>query len=109
MRAHLLTWTGDIPALSKSLNLSGHNSYKACRFCTLKGTCHPSNKHIYFPSSTVHNIRNHEDTVNTGKLIEEETNKDQKDEMIRESGTKFFFSRKILLQTNLIIIFTVQE
>ncbi|PKY59559.1 hypothetical protein RhiirA4_482389 [Rhizophagus irregularis] len=25
LRAHLLTWTGDIPALSKSLNLCGHN------------------------------------------------------------------------------------
>ncbi|GBC35781.2 hypothetical protein GLOIN_2v1644898 [Rhizophagus irregularis DAOM 181602=DAOM 197198] len=32
LRAHLLTWTGDVPALSKSLNLSGHNSYKGCRF-----------------------------------------------------------------------------
>ena len=96
LHAHLLTWTGDIPALSKSLNLSGHNSYKACRFCTLKGTCHPSNKHIYYPSSTIHNIRNHEDTVNIGKLIEEETNKDRKDEMIRETGTNFFFLKKKL-------------
>ena len=90
LHAHLLTWTGDIPALSKSLNLSGHNSYKACRFCTLEGTCHPSNKHIYYPSSTVHSIRNHEDTVNIGKSIEEETRKDRKDEMIRETGMNFF-------------------
>ncbi|RIA99683.1 hypothetical protein C1645_684566, partial [Glomus cerebriforme] len=50
--AHLLTWIGDIPALSKSLNLSGHNSYKACRFCILEGIWHPLNKHIYYPSST---------------------------------------------------------
>ncbi|RGB22326.1 hypothetical protein C1646_634196, partial [Rhizophagus diaphanus] len=57
LRAHLLIWTRDIPALSKSLNLCGHNSYKACRFCMLEGICHPSNHHIYYPSSnTVHNI-----------------------------------------------------
>ncbi|UZO19837.1 uncharacterized protein OCT59_011108 [Rhizophagus irregularis] len=88
LRAHLLTWTGDVPALSKSLNLSGHNSYKGCRFCMIKGTCHPSNKHIYYPSSAFCNIRNHDDTINMEKLIEEETNKDRKDEMIRETGIK---------------------
>jgi hypothetical protein len=91
LRANLLTWTGDIPALSKSLNLSGHNAYKACRFCTLEGICHPSNKHIYYPSSnTVHNIRNHDDTINIAKLIEKETNKNQKDQMIKESGMIFY-------------------
>lgn len=89
LHAYLLTWTGDIPALSKSLNISGHNSYKACRFCLLKGISHPVNKHIYYPSSTVYNIRSHDDTINMGKLIEEEANKDQKDEMIREAGTDF--------------------
>jgi hypothetical protein len=90
LHAHLLTWTGDIPALSKSLNLCGHNSYKACRFCILKGICHPLNKHIYFPSSsTTHNIRNHDDTVYMGKLIEEEMDKGRKDEMIRETGMVF--------------------
>ncbi|CAB4424758.1 unnamed protein product [Rhizophagus irregularis] len=53
-----------------------------------RGTCHPSNKHIYYPSSALCNIRNHDDTINMGKLIEEETNKDRKDEMIRETGIK---------------------
>ncbi|CAB4426902.1 unnamed protein product [Rhizophagus irregularis] len=51
-------------------------------------TCHPSNKHIYYPSSAFCNIRNHDDTINMEKLIEEETNKDRKDEMIRETGIK---------------------
>ncbi|GES82418.1 hypothetical protein GLOIN_2v1644898 [Rhizophagus clarus] len=88
LRAHLLTWTGDVPALSKSLNLSRYNSYKACCFCMIKGTCHTSNKHIYYPSSAFCNIRNHDDTINMGKLIAEEMNKDQKDEMIRETGIK---------------------
>lgn len=88
----MLTWTGDIPALSKSLNLTGHNSYKACRFCMLKGICHPSNNHIYYPSSTIYNIRNHDDTINMAKLVEEETNKTQKDRMTKETG----FFKKIV-------------
>lgn len=108
LHAHLLTWTGDIPALSKSLNLSGHNSYKACRFCMLKGICHPSNKHIYYPSSAVYNIRNHDDTVSMGKLIEEETNKDRKDEMIRETGM-IFLKNYICKSCINYYYFTVQE
>jgi len=111
LRAHLLTWTGDVPALSKSLNLSGHNSYKGCRFCMIKGTCHPSNKHIYYPSSAFCNIRNHDDTINMGKLIEEETNKDRKDEMIREIGM-IFLRKKVKVYLHLCInyyYFTIQE
>ncbi|POG67634.1 hypothetical protein GLOIN_2v1644898 [Rhizophagus irregularis DAOM 181602=DAOM 197198] len=88
LHAHLLTWTGDVQALSKSLNLSGHNSYKGCHFCMIKGTYHPSNKHIYYPSSAFCNIKNHDETINMGKLIEKKTNKDRKDEMIRETGIK---------------------
>jgi len=30
--------TGDSPAISKILHLTGHNSYSPCRFCTIKGT-----------------------------------------------------------------------
>ena len=92
LRAHMLTWTGDILALSKSLNLTEHNSYKACRFCMLKGTCHPSNHHIYYPSSTVYNIRSHDDTIDMAKLIEEETNETRKGEMTKETGYFFFKS-----------------
>ncbi|GBB83768.1 hypothetical protein RclHR1_10440001 [Rhizophagus clarus] len=87
LRVHLLTWIGDIPALSKSLNLTGHNSYKACRFCMIKKICHPLNYHIYYPSSDiVYNIRNHDDTVNMAKLIDNETIKIQKNNMIKETG-----------------------
>lgn len=99
----MLTWTGDIPALSKSLNLSGHNSYKACRFCMLEGICHPSNNHIYYPSSAIHNIRNHDDTVNMARLINEETNKTQKDKMTKETGFFFFFKKNCYLLLNYIV------
>ena len=91
----MLIWTGDIPALSKSLNVTGHNSYRACRFCMLEGICHLSNHHIYYPSSAIHNIRNHDDTVNMAKLIHEETNVTRKKTLIKETG-RFFFKKKLL-------------
>ena len=46
MRAHVLLWTGDIPAISKLVNLTGHNSYMGCRFCNLRGVY---TNHIYYP------------------------------------------------------------
>ena len=55
----------------------------------LKGICHPSNHHVYYSSSTVYNIRNHDDTINMAKLINEETNKIQQNEIIKETG--FFY------------------
>lgn len=49
MRAYILAWTGDIPALSKVMHLTGHNSYSGCRFCNLRGTLNQENHHIYYP------------------------------------------------------------
>ena len=46
LHCHVILWTGDIPAITKLMCISGHNSYFGCRFCYLKGTyC----KHVYFP------------------------------------------------------------
>ncbi|GBB97290.1 hypothetical protein RclHR1_02960003 [Rhizophagus clarus] len=76
---HLLTWMEDIPALSKNLNLTRHNLYKACRFYMIERICYPLNHHIYYLlSDIVYNIRNHDDTVNMAKLIDNETIKIQK-------------------------------
>ncbi|CAG8792974.1 26331_t:CDS:2, partial [Gigaspora rosea] len=49
LRAHILSWLGDIPALTKVMCTTGHNSYKACRFCSIRGICCKENQHIYFP------------------------------------------------------------
>ncbi|CAG8845425.1 14992_t:CDS:2, partial [Gigaspora margarita] len=35
LRAHVLSWSGDIPALAKVMCTTGHNSYKACHFCII--------------------------------------------------------------------------
>ena len=49
LRAHILSWSGDIPALSKVMCTTGHNSYKACRFCYIKGIYSEESRHVYFP------------------------------------------------------------
>ena len=33
--AYIIAWTGDIPALSKVMNITGHNSYSGYRFCDI--------------------------------------------------------------------------
>jgi hypothetical protein len=49
LHAHILSWSGDIPALAKIMCTTGHNSYKACRFCLICGTYCQENRHVYFP------------------------------------------------------------
>jgi hypothetical protein len=38
LKGHLVLITGDTPAISKLLHLSGHNAIYPCRACTLQGT-----------------------------------------------------------------------
>jgi hypothetical protein len=49
VRACVLFWSGDIPAIEKLLHLTGVNSYSGCRFCTIKGTYCNHVGHVYFP------------------------------------------------------------
>lgn len=44
----MLSWSGDIPGISKIALLTGHNSYMACRYCDLRGIY---NNHIYYPTT----------------------------------------------------------
>jgi len=87
LKAHVLTWSGDIPALSKCLNLSGHNAYKGCRFCQIEGICHESNHHVYFPQvNSSLDLRTHKDTLDIMDKIDHEENKQVKNEIIKRSG-----------------------
>ncbi|RGB25344.1 hypothetical protein C1646_632238, partial [Rhizophagus diaphanus] len=47
LRAHVLLWSGDTPGLTKLMYLTGHNSYKGCRFCDIRGIYL---NHVYFPT-----------------------------------------------------------
>lgn len=60
LKVHILTWSEDILALNKCLNLSRHNSYKCCRFCHIQGVCYELNKHIYFSQIIASELRTHE-------------------------------------------------
>jgi hypothetical protein len=110
LKAHVLTWSGDIPALSKCLNLSGHNSYKGCRFCHIQGVCHELNNHVYFPQAIASELRTHEGTLDMMNKIDKEECKRLKDDMIKKSGNinyykywldiisqKFYYPYSILL------------
>src|SRR5215208_4496444 len=50
LHAYIIAWTGNILALSKVMNITGHNSYSGCRFCDIKGIYSEKHKHIYFPT-----------------------------------------------------------
>ena len=51
LHAYIIAWTSDIPALSKVMNITGHNSYSGCRFCDIKRIYSEKYKHIYFPTN----------------------------------------------------------
>lgn len=51
LRAHVIFWCGDIPAITKLMRITGHNSYMGCRFCDLRGVTskEPGKNHVYYP------------------------------------------------------------
>ncbi|RIB02199.1 hypothetical protein C2G38_1991615, partial [Gigaspora rosea] len=53
LRAVIVNWSGDTPGLTKLMGLTGHNSYKGCRYCNLKGV---HTNHIYYPTTPPTNI-----------------------------------------------------
>ena len=90
MCAHILAWTGDTPALSKVLCLTGHNSYSGCRFCNLQGSLNETNRHIYYPLQQNLDprqlpIRTHGDTLNSIRQIEN-LERGHKENFIRNCG-----------------------
>lgn len=90
MRAHILAWTGDLPALSKVVCLTGHNSYSACRFCKIKGTLNRMNNHVYYPLQQNIDpkrlpLRTHNEMLNNINQIEG-LKGDRKKDCIRDCG-----------------------
>ncbi|CAG8839582.1 31936_t:CDS:1, partial [Racocetra persica] len=64
--------TGDIPAITKVLNLPGHNSYMACYFCNIHSIY---NNHIYYLLNSNLRSSSH-DLINLSMRSYEEYNKD---------------------------------
>ncbi|GET04964.1 transposase domain-containing protein [Rhizophagus clarus] len=91
LKAYVTHCTGDIPAISKYLNLVGHNAYKGCRFCNLLGICHIKNHHIYFPLNKQHGnlvLRTYEEAEDTINQLLMETDKSKKESIIKNTGIK---------------------
>src|SRR6266540_444096 len=51
LHAYIIAWTGDIPALSKVMNITGYNSYSGCRFCDIRRIYSQTYRHVYFPTN----------------------------------------------------------
>ncbi|GBB99234.1 hypothetical protein RclHR1_03460003 [Rhizophagus clarus] len=51
LQCHVVMWTGDMPAISKLMCMTGHNAYLGYRFCYLKGVYSEKSRHVYFPCS----------------------------------------------------------
>jgi hypothetical protein len=52
-KVHLLTFVGDIPAISELINHSGHTSKNGCRMCSIKGeTGAGTTGGVFFPGVT---------------------------------------------------------
>ena len=49
LKVHVLSWSGDTPGLTKLMCLTGHNSYKGCHYCNIKGFYM---NHVYYPSTS---------------------------------------------------------
>jgi len=48
LHAHVVSWSGDTPGLTKLMCLTGHNSYKGCRYCDIREIYM---NHVYFPTT----------------------------------------------------------
>ncbi|CAG8490345.1 27706_t:CDS:2 [Dentiscutata erythropus] len=46
LRGCVLSWSGDMPALTKLIGLTGHNSYSGCCYCNIIGIY---SSHVYYP------------------------------------------------------------
>jgi len=82
LHAYILSVSGDLPALAKVMCTTGHNSYKACRFCSIQGVYCRENRHVYFPLKPPTSIsgnqydpgnlpvKRHEDYVRDVRVVE---------------------------------------
>lgn len=98
LRAHIIAWTGDIPALTKLMNITGHNSYSGCRFCDIKGVYSQKYKHVYFhPSRKEYIKKNHSDWLLRINEIEAAETDSEKGILVKRYGKHLLFIIVLLL------------
>jgi hypothetical protein len=94
LKAHILAWTGDIPAVTKIMCFTGHNSYQGCRFCKINGVLLQSNSHVYFPLQNNSHLdlplRRHEEILENIDEINNCKINSHKELLIKEYGNFIF-------------------
>ncbi|KAL1914108.1 uncharacterized protein VTP21DRAFT_1110, partial [Calcarisporiella thermophila] len=99
LSAYTVFWSGDIPAITKLIGFTDHNSYHGCRFCTIRGIYHRDKRHIYYPPEgpDLPPLRSHQQSLEFLQKLEEAKKypKNVQDEIIRETGIN---RRTILLE-----------
>lgn len=95
LKAHILAWTGDIPAVTKIMCFTGHNSYQGCRFCKIGGKLLTSNRHIYYPlqdySTSNLPLRDHEEILRNIDEINDCESNTLKESLIKKYGNFILF------------------
>ena len=93
LRGHMIMWTGDIPAITKIMCLTGHNSYMGCRFCYLRGVYCSNRRHVYYPCDDPFNLnrRTQQNFEYDILLVENENQQNQQKEIIKSTGMNCIF------------------
>src|SRR6266540_3225069 len=88
LHAYIIAWTGDIPALSKVMNITGHNSYSGCRFCDIRGIYSQKYRHVYFPTNLKERYikKNYSTWLTHINKIETATTTKEKKTLIKQYG-----------------------
>jgi len=106
LRSHIIMWTGDIPAITKIMCLSGHNSYAACRFCYLRGVYCSNRKHIYYPCSMPTHYENPSFDPSNLNLRTKESY--ESDILLVESEQQINLQKKNIKKTGMYRIFLIK-
>ena len=100
--AYIIAWTGNIPALSKVMNITGHNSYSGYRFCDIWEIYSQKYRHVYFPTNLKERYikKNHSIWLTHINKIETATTIKEKETLIKQYGM-------IIIMIICIIVFVI--
>ncbi len=85
LHTYTITWTDNIPALSKVINITGHNSYSGCRFYDIQEIYSQKYRHVYFPTNLKERYikKNHSTWLTHINKIETATTTKEKETLIK--------------------------
>ncbi len=99
---YIIAWTNDIPALSKVMNITDHNSYLSCRFCDIWEIYSQKYRYVYFPTNLKERYtkKNYSTWLTHINKIETATTTKEKETLIKQYGI-------IIIMIICIIVFVI--